>query len=339
MIRLALVGCGGIARAHAQRLQSFAPRMQVVAAVDVDEAVARRAAQTTGAPRVANDVGEVLDEVDAVLLALPHHLHHAIGLQCLEAGKHVLMEKPLANSEAECLDLIAAAEKQGVTLMVAYCMRYHPIVRRVKELLDARTYGEVFHVAMWTEQLTRREPDSWMHRAKYLGGGQFFSHGCHYIDLLLWLLGEPVSGTHIGTNLGTPWMEWEGTSDATIRFQSGAIGYHMGTWGARGTSLKNAMHFHCTEAMLEMTPDRNRLVLHRGAREEEKGGSEVLMEVDGGKHLANEMEHFLDSVESGREPLTGARASLQSLRVIWSLYDAERAGIVANLRGLGLAGA
>lgn len=339
MIRLALVGCGSIAGAHARRLQAFAPRMKVTAAVDVNEELARHAAATTGAPRVARDVGEVLDEVDAVLLALPHHLHHSVGLQCLEAGKHVLMEKPLANTEAECLDLIRVAESRDVKLMVAYCMRFHPVVLRVKELLDAKTYGELFHIALWTEQFTKRREGHWTHRAELLGGGQFFSHGCHYIDLLLWFLGEPVSGTHVGTRLGTPWMEGEGTSDATIKFESGAVGYHMGTWGARGTRLKNSMHFHCTEGMLEMAPSRNQLHVHRGAREEEKGGAELLMETDGGKHLENEMEHFLDCIETGREPLTNARASLQSLRVIWKLYEAEAKGVVADLRGLGLANA
>jgi predicted dehydrogenase len=274
--------------------------------------------------------------VDAVLIALPHHLHHSVGLQCLQAGKHVLMEKPLANSEAECLELIQAAHEQGVLLMVAYCMRYHPVVARIKQLLDEKTYGEVFHVAIWTEQLTKRPPGHWTRESQKLGGGQFFSHGCHYVDLLLWMLGEPVSGTHTGTTLGTEWMDGEGTSDVSIKFESGAIGYHMGTWGARGTQLKNSMHFQCTEGMLEMTPGRNKLVLHRGAREEEKGGSEVLMEVAGSKHLENEMEHFLDCIETGNTPLTDARSALQSLRVIWKLYQAEKNGVVADLRGFGL---
>lgn len=334
--RLALIGCGGMSRSHAARFEALSSKMEVVATVDVDEDAARRAAELTGAGTVATDHRKVLSEVDAVLLALPHHLHHPIGLDCLEAGKHVLMEKPLANSEQECLDLIEAAERNNVTLMVAYCMRFHPLVEQMKTLIDEKTYGEVFQISIWTEQFTKYAEGHWAHSAATLGGGQFFSHGCHYVDLLLWFLGEPVKGTHLGTNLGTPWMEKEGTSHVSIQFADRAIGYHQGTWGARGTRLRNSMHVHCTEGMIEFTPNRDQLLLHRGAREGQPGGVEVLAEVEGGKHLEREMEHFLECIDSGREPITNAEDSLQGLRVIWKLYEAEEKDIVADLRGLGL---
>jgi predicted dehydrogenase len=334
--RLALVGCGGMSRAHAARFQALSSRLDVVGAVDVDEEKARAAAERVGAPLATTDFREVLPQADAVLLALPHHLHHAVGLECLEAGKHVLMEKPLANSQAECRDLIAAAKSSNKVLMVAYCMRFHPLVERMKQLIADKTYGETFQVSIWTEQFTRYADGHWAHSAATLGGGQFFSHGCHYVDLLLWFLGEPVRGTHLGTNLGTPWMEKEGTSHASIQFASGAIGYHQGTWGARGTRLRNSMHVHTTEGLIELTPDQDQLLLHRGAREGQPGVTEVLAQGVGGKPLEREMEHFLDCIENGREPLTNAKDSLQGLRVIWKLYEAEENNVVADLRGLGL---
>jgi predicted dehydrogenase len=309
--------------------------MQVVATVDADAERARLAASQIGAKRSTTDFREVLPDVDAVLLALPHHLHHPIGMECLEAGKHVLMEKPLANTEQECLDLMAAAERNGVVLMTAYCMRFHPLVEKMQELIVNQTYGETFQISIWTEQLTRFPEGHWGNSVSTLGGGQFFSHGCHYVDLLLWFLGEPVRGTHIGTRLGTPWMEGEGTSHVAIAFESGAIGYHQGTWGARGTRLKNSMHVHCTEGMIEFAPVRNQLLLHRGALEEDKGGIEVLMECAINKPMEREMLHFLDCIETGAEPITNATDSLQGLRLIWRLYEAERNNIVADLRGLG----
>ena len=87
-----------------------------------------------------------------------------------------------------------------------------------------------------------------MHRKETLGGGQLFSHGCHYIDILLAWMGQPVSGTHLGTNFGTPWMEGEGTSNVSLKFANGALGYHFGTWGAKGTRLRYSFHAHCTGA-------------------------------------------------------------------------------------------
>ena len=129
-----------------------------------------------------------------------------------------------------------AAQRQGVTLMIAYCMRFHPLITQLKEALDARLAGDLFQLSIWTEQHTERLPNSWMCRAETLGGGQLFSHGCHYIDLLLWFLGQPLRGMHMGTNHGTPWMEREGTSNVCLEFPQGRLGYHFGTWGARGSS-------------------------------------------------------------------------------------------------------
>ena len=330
-VKLALIGCGGMSATHLQRFHLLSDRLRLVAAVDVDETKARQVQEHLPGVMVATDYRSVLDQVDAVLLVLPHHLHHAVAKHCLEAGKHVLLEKPMANSEAECLDLIATAARLDRILMIAYCMRFHPVVAAMKNELDQKSFGEVFQVSIWTEQMTRYPPGHWGHRAATLGGGQLFSHGCHYIDILLWYLGEPVSGTHLGTNTGTPWMEREGTSNVTMKFAGNRLGYHFGTWGARGTRLRYAIHAHCSEGMIEADITRHRLLAHVG------GERKLLMESQaGGKHTENEMAHFIDCIDRRQPPLTDGTASLQSLRVIWRLYEAEQRGVVADLRGLGL---
>ncbi|MGI6083256.1 MAG: Gfo/Idh/MocA family protein [Limnochordia bacterium] len=330
LIRLGIVGCGGMSRSHARGLGSLADQIKVTATVDIDEERAQKAAELFPGAKAATDYRTVLDDVDAVLLVLPHHLHHPIAKDCLEAGKHVQLEKPMANSEEECLDLIETAEKADRVLMIAYCMRFHPVVVRMKQLIDERAFGDLFQFSIWTEQMTMYPPDHWASKAATLGGGQFFSHGCHYVDLLLWIMGRPVRGAHVGTNFGTPWMEREGTSNVCIEFENGALGYHFGTWGSRGTRLGKSMHAHCTEGMLEMTYDRRQLILHKGGKET------VLMEVQPGKHTQNEMAHFVECITTGRRPLTDGRGSLQGLRVIWRLYEAEQQNKMADLRGLGL---
>ncbi len=335
-LRLGIIGCGRMAGAHVSRFEGLEERMTVTAAVDIDLSRAEAAAARFPGAEAATDCQAILDRVDAVLIVLPHHLHHPATLECLAAGKHVLLEKPMANTEQECREIIDAADKSGRTLMIAYCMRFDPCVVRLKELLDAKTYGECFQLSIWTEQLTQREPGHWYCRAETVGGGQLFSHGCHYIDLLLWFLGNPVSGIHLGTNFGTPWMEKEGTSNVAMRFESGALGYHFGTWGARGTRLHYSFHAHCTEGMLEfrLTSDEfegEQLIFHQG------GNKEVLLAAEHAKPTRNEMIHFLDCVDSGEEPLTNARDSLEGLRVIWRMYEAEDCGVIADLRGISLA--
>lgn len=305
-------------------------RVRVAAAVDVDMAKAKASAEKLDGAQAATDYRLVLDKVDAVMLILPHHLHHQIGMDCLAAGKHVLIEKPLANSERECIDLIDAAEKASRVLMVAYCMRYHPLVARLKELVDEKVYGELFQLSIWTEQHTQYPLDHWASKAATLGGGQLFSHGCHYIDLLLWFLGRPVEGTHLGTNYCTPWMEKEGTSNVSLKFENGSLGYHFGTWGARGTRLGYSLHAHCADGLIEAHITDGKIYSHVGDK------VETLMECEPGKHVRNEIKHFVECIETGATPLTDAPSSLQGLRVIWRLYEAEQRGAVADLRGLGL---
>lgn len=326
--RLAIVGCGGMEKTHRAVFGELADRVQVVACVDPVLDRAHAAAAALGATRVAADYREVLDDVDTVLAVLPHQLHHPIGIDALRAGKHLLMEKPLAITESECRDLQAEAEKQGVTLMTAYPMRYHPLVIKLKQLVDDMTYGELFHVHIWTEQYTRREPGHWTTTKEGLGGGQFFSHGCHYIDLLLWICGPPVTGIHMGTNLGTPWMEGEGTSDAVIKFANGIVGYHGGTWGATGTRLGYAIHAQFTEGMLELDFRAGTLkLLH--------GGDETLLQTHPiTKNVLGELNEFFNAIDERRPPHTDAEQSIQGLRVIWKMYEAEKSGLIADLRGI-----
>jgi predicted dehydrogenase len=336
MIRLGLIGCGGMGDVHRRAIQQLAGRATFTAAVDLDLVRAQETAAQLGCSLATTDYHEAIPAIDAAIVAVPHHLHYPVGMDLLAAGKHLLMEKPLANSEAECLDLIKGAEEAGVTLMVAYCMRFHPVVVEMERLLKAKSYGDLFQLSIWTEQHTEREPGSWIHRKATLGGGQLFSHGCHYIDILLAWMGDPEIGTHLGTNFGTPWMEGEGTSNVTLKFANGALGYHFGTWGARGTRLQYSFHAHCTEGMLEGQITQGRLLLHRGAEEDEPGTETVLFRTEPGKHVHNELIHFIECLERGQRPLTDGRRSLQSLRVIWKLYEAEEQGVVADLRGLGM---
>jgi len=327
--KLALIGCGGMGQSHLRRFHILSKRLELKAAVDVNLETAQSIASQFPSVVAVDDYRTALDEVDAVLIALPHHLHHTVALECIEAGKHVLLEKPMANSEAECVELIDAAQRRSVVLMVAYCMRFHPLITRLKEALDARIAGNLFQLSIWTEQHTERSPNSWMCRAETLGGGQLFSHGCHYIDLLLWYLGQPLRGMHLGTNRGTPWMEREGTSNVCLEFQDGLIGYHFGTWGARGSRLRYTFHAHCDEGMLEADITGKQLVLHRGSERQ------VLYQLSNtGKHTENEMGHFLDCIERDETPITNGPDALKSLRTIWRLYQAEEKAAWADLSDL-----
>lgn len=342
-IRLGIIGCGGIANSgHAKGLIQLSDIMTVTVACDHNLVRAEQMVQLVGAEKAVTDYRDMLDDVDAVLIALPHDLHYEVGLACLKAEKHVLMEKPLANTEEECAELIRLAEAKKLVLMTAYPVPFWPVIEKMKELIDSKAYGDIFQLSIWTEQMTFAEEGHWTHSAKRLGGGQLFSHGCHYIDLMLRFLGNPVKGVHMGTNLGTPWMEKEGTSNVTIEFENGVMGYHFGTWGARGSRLGYSIHAHCTKGMLDMHLGEGKLYAYSNMKVEHgdletRSSSEVLMEIEEpGKMTQHETRHFLDCITSNKKPIVDGPRSIQGLRVIWKLYEAEQNNTIADLRGLGL---
>jgi predicted dehydrogenase len=353
MIKFGLIGCGSMARTFLHSLHELDGRMRTTALVDVELERAQKAAEYAPEARAEADYHRILDEVDAVLVALPHDLHYPVAMDLLKAGKHVLLEKPLALTERQCLDLIHAADAAKKVLSVGYIMRYDPLWSRMGEYIRQRTFGETFQVSIWTEQYTDTRRAAWLGQKNRLGGGQLFSHGCHYIDLLLHWMGRPVEGTHLGTNFGTPWMEREGTSNVAIKFENGALGYHFGTWGARGSRLRYSVHAHTTQGMLELNHADGTITLHHdksggdlpalqaavasGAKMESPSQT-LLYKREGvaGKPAAAEIGAFLDCIEQRHSPITDPRTALQSLRVVWRLYDAEDRHVVADLRGLGL---
>ena len=346
-IRLGLVGCGGMMAGHVQA-SYLVENAEVTALCDLVLENAQRAAEGLENAYVTTDFRTMLDYVDAVLIALPHDLHFECGMFFATNGKHVMMEKPLCNSEEECVTLIEACDANNVKLMCAYPVRYWDGIVKLKELVDSGDFGQVIQMSVWTEQLTGG-PVDWSNprklwgRTARLGGGQFFSHGCHYVDLLLWFLGNPVKGIHIGTRVGTPWILKEGTSAATILFENGAIGYHGATWGARGTRMGYDFQVMTEKGLLDYDHYDGTIKLFDGSEGHVPGKvgvqkCKVLWErqEDVTKETQHEIRHFADCILNDKTPLTDGRSALQGLRVIWALYDAEKHNTMADLRGLGL---
>lgn len=323
-IRVGVVGLG-MGRAHALAYHRARPRCELVWVADLDASRAEAVAKETGA-RPLGDWQVGLDDVDAVSLCTPHHLHAPQAIAALEAGRHVLVEKPMALTESECRSMIAAARANDRRLMVAYVVRFNPAVSWLKRALDEKRFGEVFNVEAWTEAYLPPQPNTWFARRAQLGGGVLFSHGCHYIDIITWLLGQPESVCYLGTRLGTAWMEGEGTAQSLMRFANGAVAHYACSWGTRHTLLGNRLHVHTTEGLLVLDYGRQTVELVDG-----RGRQMVFQTVpDPERPHAHdpvdlEVHHFLDCIETGQEPQTGGEEALKSLRVIWAMYAQEAA--------------
>jgi predicted dehydrogenase len=304
--------------------------MRLTGFADISLECAQKAAAESQGSVAVSDYRDLFPFVDAVVVAVPHDLHFAIGSDCLRAGKHVLMEKPLALTEEQCRALIRMDTSPTPVLMVGYVLRHDPLWQAMGDLIRRGVYGQVFHAAIWTEQLTDAARHPWYGNAKRAGGGQLFSHGCHYIDMLIDWLGAPVCGSHVSTNLGTPGMDREGTSNVCLKFRSGATGYHFGTWGARGSYLRYSAEAHAEEGLLHLDHDAGVISLYR-----QRTPAEIFRRAGpAGKPVAEQMGAFLDCIEKKQKPAIGAAAAFRSLQVIWKLYEAEDRGQVADLSGI-----
>ena len=344
-LRLGLIGCGNMMGTHVAGVRHVG-NVDIVAVCDnVYEKAEAVAKELNNGAKVYTNYKDMVDDVDAVMIALPHDLHYECGMFFAIHDKHILMEKPLCNTEEECVSLIEECEKRNLKLMCAYPVPFLPGIVKLKELVDSGKYGKIMQMSIWTEQLTRPhlEDRSWCCSSR-IGGGQLFSHGCHYIDLLLRFLGSPIEGAHVGTRIGTPYLLKEGTSALVIKFENGAIGYHGATWGAKGTKLAYDYQIMMEEGLLEYEYNSGEIRFYNGSGEHTPSGGRECQsytvlwtrESERSKPTQFEISHFTDCVLNDKTPITDGKTAVQSLRVIWELYNAEKNHKLADLRGLGL---
>ncbi len=226
-LRLAFVGCGGIAQSHWQGIQHHASRVQVTAVIDSHPEQARQMAALTGAPPFdCLEAALAADDFDAVDIMLPHHLHEEVALQAFAAGKHVLLEKPMSTTLDSCDRILAAAEAAGTVFMVAEQAEYWPDAVAIRQLIGAGALGELVTASALfggnTPVPLGSTPRPWRYDLKAAGGGITIDGGAHWIRPLRMWLGEI---DEVLATVGHPVAEMEGESlaRALFRFQSGVV--------------------------------------------------------------------------------------------------------------------
>lgn len=188
-LRIGIVGCGLIGQKRAKAIGSSG---RLVACADLDESRARAAAANSGA-RIFSDWRQLvaLPDVDAVIVATQHDTLAPITLAAVEAGKHVLVEKPAARSPRELAPLIAAAERRGVKVHVGFNHRYHRALRKAREIFESGALGELMFVrARYGHGGRIGYEKEWRARPEISGGGELIDQGPHLIDLARWFLGD-----------------------------------------------------------------------------------------------------------------------------------------------------
>ncbi len=244
-VRWGFIGAGSVTERKASPTEAFTQEgSQVVAVARPDRERALAYAQQHGIPRAYDRVADLCadPEVDAVYVCTPHHLHKEHTLLAVRAGKHVLCEKPLANTTAECLEMVREAKRAGVVLAVAYYRRFYPVVERLRQIVAAGQLGTLtsahvikrdYYVPPRQETATSRRT-IWRTDLARAGGGTLNESGSHRLDLLFYLLGE-ASAVAAEVERFAAWYAGEDQADVTIRFANRALAQVEISWCSRAS--------------------------------------------------------------------------------------------------------
>lgn len=224
MLKMGVISCSGMAEGHMTAIEKN-PHAQLMAVCDIDLEKARKTAEKFKVDQVFQDYRELLkmEEIDGVVIVTPDQIHREMALEALRAGKHVLCEKPLALTREDCAAIVKAAEESDRKFMVGQICRYTPGFKKAKMLIERGEIGELTFVeSEYAHDYTGIiEPGTW--RSDPLRNG-VVGGGCHAVDLLRWIAGDPQRITAYSNRKAFPHLEYDDTTIAVMQFPNNVIG-------------------------------------------------------------------------------------------------------------------
>ncbi len=203
-VNVGVIGAGAISQLMHLPILSERTDVDVTAVADPDGAKARAVAQRFGVPRVMTDDELIAaDDIEGVVICAPSFLHEDFAAECLKAGKHVLVERPMSLSPGGARRLLDVAEDRGNGLVIGLSHRYQANVRALRSAVAEGALGELGTVRVtWLNRAVRRPRTGWRRRALEAGGGALMDLGVPALDLALWVLGYPEVERVIATTRG-----------------------------------------------------------------------------------------------------------------------------------------
>jgi predicted dehydrogenase len=303
LLRLAVIGVGYLGRQHARILSSL-PDAELVAVVDTNRARAEEIAAAHGT-RAFSDYREVVDQVDAVTIAVPTKLHHDIAVACVSAGIPVLVEKPMARSPAEAEAMIAAARQADVALAVGHTERFNPAVVAARPLLTAPRFIEVHRLGTFPE--------------RSLDIDVVFDLMIHDLDVVLSLVkSEAESMEAVGVPVLTGRVD---IANARVRFANGCIANLTASRISRERVRK--IRFFQPAAYLSIDYAAQKVELWRLVKTEGRMPSIQGGDVDvvNEEPLKRELADFVAAVRARRAPEVTGEDGLRALALAQRITD------------------
>ena len=260
-------------------------------------------------------------DVDAVYIGLPNSMHREYTVRGAQSGKHVLCEKPMAISSAECRDMIAASRKANVKLMIAYRIHYEPTHLEAKRLIESGAIGQVqsFEGSFGFSA----QPGAWRLNRKLAGGGSLMDVGIYPMNEIRWLTGEePVGFTAVAStrdHASGRFAEVEQSLDFTIKMPSGIIAALGCTYGS---DMPGFLRIHGERGTLDIDPAYNYSGVHLRSLGGRGSAVDITSQGDQTMHFQLEAEHFANCIRTNTEPQSPGEEGLRDLIAIESIYKA-----------------
>ncbi len=324
-IKMAILGCGGMSGAHARRFKDNA-NVEIVALCDVSEEIvekyiAKHLADYVAKPAVFTDAAQMYAQIkpDAVTIVTPHTLHFEHGIQALEAGCHVLMEKPMVTESSQAHQLAQKAKETGKIVVVGYNTPCTPRFRYVREVIRAGEVGKLETVTGWqTQNWAKGTVGTWRQKPELSGGGQMYDSGAHMFNSLVWSVEAPVEAVAAFVdNLGYA-VDINGT--VNIRFQNGVL-----------ATMTIAGNCPASAAGMVYTFDNGRIEVDGwgGAWIKVWKGSEAIEPVLQGES-GTPNDNFIEAILGRAEPLTSPLNGVIQSELMDAIYESAKTGALAR---------
>ncbi len=337
--KIGIIGCGWIGGVHCDAAKML-PNAEVVACCDTNRERAESFAKARRLPKFYTDHKALLEdrEIEVVITGIPNFLHHKIATDAMTAGKHVIIEKPLAMSLEECESLIETSKRTGKVIGYAEELCFVPKFARAKELVEGGSLGKV----MFVKQIEKHEgPYSrWFFEPDMAGGGITIDMGCHSIEFARWFLGKPkvksVWST-MSTWLHKPGLHENVTEEEDhviihLEFEGGATALLESSWTLKG-GMDSRTEIHGTSGVLYADLLQSgmgmKLYTDKGIKGEEsstKGWSHPDVDWNFQNGYPHELAHFLHCMETGKTPIESAEDGLAVMEIMLACYYSAGTG-------------
>lgn len=334
-LRMAFVGTGYISRIHAKAARQL-DNVELVAVVNHRTESMVAFGDTFGITRRYIDINDLIHDgdVDAVIISTPNYLHAPQTIAALNAGIHVMVEKPMAMNASEALAMQDASIKSGALLMVAHCWRFDEEVLWLKNRIDSGELGRPVRTKGYGVH-SNWGPTGWFVERQFAGGGALADMGIHSIDTTRFLLGDPKP-LSVYARIGTHYGEYnvDDTGIMIIQWENGVTSYiESGWWQPHMDGPEACTQVYGTDGFGQVFPTLIKTFdCETGTVNIEQSGFPETRDPHCPQAMYDaQMRYFCECVRDGPPPNPGATEGLINMRIVDAAYESNRNSKVINL--------